>query len=88
MLNSPTKFPMSFITENCQFVLSKLESSLVQKYPNKYPAWKRSLSLPQFDVILDWGREGNWKEPKKNVQGDDTSHWKVPTFIYKKSEKY
>ncbi len=56
-------------------------------FPDEFPAWKHSLYLPEYYVILDWGREGNWKDPKKKVQGEDTSHRKVPTFVYEKSDE-
>ncbi len=53
LLNSPTKAPMSSITEKFGSIFSNLESSLVQKYPNKYSTWKHSWSLLQFEIILD-----------------------------------
>ena len=84
LLNSPTKVPMSSVKDKCHTILSKLEKDLVTKYPEEYRPWQHSGPFPEFDVILDWGREGNWKDPKKRVAGEDTSHRKVPTFVYEK----
>ena len=74
---------MESIKEKARALLGNLEEHLVTTRPQEFPAWRHGGPLPDFDVILDWGREGNWKDPLKKVPGDDTSHRKMPTLMYK-----
>ena len=86
MVNGPTKCLMEEYQKYGTLVLSKLRKELVAKDPRKYP-----LSIygedPKFMVVLDWGRGGNWSDPKNRVAGESTFNRKVPTFLYEHKQE-
>ena len=67
-------------------VMDKLERHLVKSYPQDFPSEIHANGpFPSWMVSLEWGRGGNWSDPKKRVPGENTSHRKVPTFFYELS---
>ena len=86
MVNGPTKCLMEEYQKYGTLVLSKLRKELVAKDPSRYPPSIYGED-PKFMVVLDWGRGGNWSDPKNRVAGETTFNRKVPTFLYEHKQE-
>ena len=81
MVNGPTKCLMEEYEKYGTQLLCDLRKKLVESNPRDYPLSTYGED-PKLMVVLDWGRGGNWSDPKKRVAGENTANRKVPTFIY------
>ena len=86
MVNGPTKCLMEEYQKYGTLVLSKLRKELVAKDPSRYPPSIYGED-PKLMVVLDWGRGGNWSDPKNRVAGENTFNRKVPTFLYEHKQE-
>ncbi len=84
LINVPTKVPMESIATETQKLLSGVERDMTVRHCPEFPLLEHSGDLLTVEVICNWGKEGHWRDPKKRAVGEDTSHRKVPTFIYEK----
>ena len=88
MLLGPNRTPMENYEKLGWKMLADLEKEMVRKYPILYPASIHSKGLfPRMQCFLDWGKGGVWVDPESKVRGEDTTHRKVPTFIYAKDDE-
>ena len=77
----PTSSPMQTICDEVIQLLTENEKLFVVQKPNQFPAHVHSGKFPVLFANLDWARGGNFVERPAGVQ-DDTTHRKVPTFMY------
>ena len=88
MLLGPNRTPMENYEKHGWKMLSDLEKEMVRKYPTLYPPEIHSKgTFPRMQCFLDWGKGGHWVDPDSKVRGEDTTHRKVPTYIYAKDDE-
>ena len=77
----PTSPPMQIICDEVLELLAENEKLFVSQKPNQFPADLHDGAFPVLFANLDWARGGNFVDRPVGVQ-EDTSHRKVPTFMY------
>ena len=86
MVNGPTKCLMGEYEKYGTKVLCDLRDELMKSNPSEFPESTYGED-PKLMVVLDWGRGGNWSDPKKRVSSESTANRKVPTFVYEKRQE-
>ncbi len=73
---------MEVIAAETRKLLSDCETKWKSEHPHMWPESIHGGEFPKLHCILDWGKGGKYVEKPANAPREDTSHQKLPTFIY------
>ena len=82
LMYAPNRPPMEVIAAETRKLLSDCETKWKSEHPHMWPESIHGGEFPKLHCILDWGKGGKYVEKPANAPREDTSHRKLPTFIY------
>ena len=82
LMYAPNSVPMDTYASEVQKLLEAREKEWTVKNPHLWDKRVHSGEFPEIKCILDWGRGTKWEERKAGAPNEDTTHRKVPTFLY------
>ena len=82
-----TKVPTEFMAEDTWTMIHDYKKALVKHCSNGFPARQHLGNLPALEVKIDWAKGGNYITTHEGRAKEDTSHRKVPIFVYDAKHK-
>ena len=82
----PTLIPVDAISNKTHKLLSDCEKKFLMKLPHMWVPNLHVGPFPRCNCIIDWAKAGIFLENSEGAPEEVTSHCKVPTFVYDKSE--
>ena len=86
LLYSPTSVPMEVIADEVRNLFVSCEQQFKKENPQHWPDSESLGPFPKMHCKLDWARGGVYADKPKGST-EDTSHRKVPTFMYAGSDE-
>ena len=72
---------MEVIADEVRELFATCEQKFKKEDPARWPDAETMDTFLKMHCRLDWAKGGVYAEKSKNST-EDTSHWKVPTFVY------